>query len=249
MGVKLSKLSYLWAIAALLGVWQFAAWWAGESVLASPCTVLKNLISECQTNKFWKHLGTSSLRVASALLISFIAAVPLGLFLGSSRRADKIARPLIYLTYPVPKIVLLPLVLLIFGLGDAGKVAMLAIILFFQLLITTRDAARAVSRSARYSLLSLGGTRRDLFIHVIWPSALPSVFTALRIATGTVVAVLFFVESIGTRYGMGFYILDAWGRADVPQIFTGIVVLALLGVILYETFDILERVFCKWNQL
>ncbi len=85
--------------------------------------------------------------------------------------------------------------------------------------------------------------------NVIWPSALPSVFTALRIATGTVVAVLFFVESIGTRYGMGFYILDAWGRADVPQIFTGIVVLALLGVILYETFDILERVFCKWNQL
>ena len=82
-----------------------------------------------------------------------------------------------------------------------------------------------------------------------WPSTLPSIFTALRIATGTVVAVLFFVESIGARYGIGFYILDAWGRADIPQIYAGILVLAAMGVILYETFDILERVYCRWSQL
>jgi NitT/TauT family transport system permease protein len=195
------------------------------------------------------HLGTSSLRIFAALFVSFVTAVPLGLFLGLSPRADRVARPLIYLTYPVPKIVLLPLVLLFFGLGDMGKIVMLSLILFYQLLITTRDAARSVSRAARYSLYSLGGTRRHLFVHVIWPSCLPAIFTALRIATGTVVAVLFFVESIGTRYGMGFYILDAWSRADVPQIFVGIVVLALLGVILYETFDVLEKVFCRWNQL
>jgi NitT/TauT family transport system permease protein len=115
-------------------------------------------------------------------------------------------------------------------------------------LITTRDAARQVSREARYSLFSLGGTGLDLFVHVIWPSCLPSVFTALRIAAGTVVAVLFFVESIGTRYGMGLYILDAWGRADIPEIFVGMVVLALMGVALYETFDILEKTFCRWKQ-
>jgi NitT/TauT family transport system permease protein len=97
--------------------------------------------------------------------------------------------------------------------------------------------------------LSLGGNRLDLFIHVIWPATLPAIFTALRIATGTVVAVLFFVESLGTRFGMGFYILDAWGRADIPQIFVGILVLAVMGVILYETFDILEKIYCRWSQL
>jgi NitT/TauT family transport system permease protein len=244
-----SRGGYVWGVLLLLAVWQFGAWWAGESVLAGPATVMAKLFSEAQTKKFWHHLGSSSLRVLAALVVSFVAAVPLGLFLGSNAKADRLARPLIYLTYPVPKIVLLPLVLLIFGLGDMGKIAMLSLILFYQLLITTRDAARAVPRSARYSLFSLGGTKRHLFAHVIWPSTLPSVFTALRIATGTVVAVLFFVESIGTRYGMGFYILDAWGRADVPQIFVGIVVLAVMGVILYETFDVLERIFCKWKQL
>jgi NitT/TauT family transport system permease protein len=244
-----SRLSYLWSITALLMLWQLGAWWAGEDVLVGPIVVMSKLASEAQTGLFWKHVGASSFRILAALAVAFVTAVPLGLALGSSRRADKFARPLIYLTYPVPKIVLLPLVLLIFGLGDMGKIVMLWLILFFQLLITTRDAARGISRAARYSLYSLGGTRTDLFIHVVWPYSLPAVFTALRIATGTVVAVLFFVESIGTRYGMGFYIIDAWGRADVPQIFVGIVVLAVMGVGLYEIFDVLERIFCRWNRL
>lgn len=244
-----SRKGYIWGVLVLLGAWQLGAWWAGESIVTGPVTVLLKLIEECKTVRFWENVGASSFRIVAALFVAFVTAVPLGLALGSSRRADRLAQPLIYLTYPVPKIVFLPLVLLIFGLGDTGKIGMLSIILFFQLLITTRDAARGVSRSARYSLYSLGGTRWHLFVHVIWPSCLPAVFTALRIATGTVVAVLFFVESIGTRYGMGFYILDAWGRADIPQIFVGIVVLAVMGVVLYETFDILERVFCRWNQL
>ncbi len=243
------RLDYIAAAGFLVALWQVGAWWAGEAVLSGPIPVAARLLSEAETGRFWHHVAASSLRIVAALFVSFVTAVPLGLFLGAVPAADRFARPLIYLTYPVPKIVLLPLVLLIFGLGDLGKIVMLSMILFFQLLITTRDAARGVSRSARNSLYSLGGTRRHLFVHVVWPSVLPAVFTALRIGTGTVVAVLFFVESIGTRYGMGFYILDAWGRADIPQIFVGIVVLALMGVILYETFDGLERVFCRWKLM
>lgn len=240
---------YLIGSTFLLVLWQLAAWWAGENVLAGPLLVLKQLGLEARTGLFWHHLAASSVRILAALAISFAAAVPLGLFLGATESADRIARPLIYLTYPVPKIVLLPVVLLIFGLGDAGKIAMLSIILFFQLLISTRDAARQVAQEAKYALYSLGGNQWHLFAHVLWPAGLPAVFTGLRVATGTVVAVLFFVESIGTRYGMGFYIIDAWGRADIPQIFVGMVVLALLGVILYETFDVMERVFCRWKQV
>ena len=212
-----SRWSYLWSIAALLILWQVGAWWAGEDVLVGPIVVMSKLASEAQTRLFWKHVGASSFRILAALAVAFVTAVPLGLALGSSRRADKFARPLIYLTYPVPKIVLLPLVLLIFGLGDIGKIVMLWLILFFQLLITTRDAARGISRAARYSLYSLGGSRTDLFVHVVWPYSLPAVFTALRIATGTVVAVLFFVESIGTRYGHGFLYNRRLGESRYPS--------------------------------
>lgn len=243
------RTSYIMAVTILLCFWQLGAMLAGHNIVASPLATLEKLAQECQSLRFWKHIEASSFRIVCALAISFVTAIPLGLYLGSSRRADRIAKPLIYLTYPVPKIVFLPLTLLIFGIGDLSKIMLLSLILFFQLLITARDSARAVSRSAKYSLKSLGGNRIDLFVHVIWPSTLPAVFTALRIATGTVVAVLFFVESIGARYGIGFYILDAWGRADIPQIYTGIVVMAMMGVVLYETFDILERVYCRWNQL
>ncbi len=234
-----SRLGYVWGTLALLLTWQAASWCLGDFVLAGPVVVLRRLFREVQILKFWMHVGSSWLRIAAALAISFLTAVPTGLIIGSSNRLDRYARPLIHLTYPVPKIVFLPIVFLIFGLGDLGKIAMLSIILFFQLLITTRDAARSVSRSARYSLYSLGGSRLDLFRHVIWPSCLPAIFTALRIATGTVVAVLFFVESVGTRYG----------RADIPGICVGMIVMALMGVVLYEIFDVLEKTFCRWSQL
>ncbi len=240
---------YTFAVVATLVVWQMLAMLTGKFVIAPPLAVASLLFTELQTVVFWHHLSMSLFRIVSALSLAFITAVPFGLFLGLSARADRLAKPFIYLSYPLPKIVLLPVVMLIFGLGEVSKIVMLWMILFFQLLITTRDAARSVSKSARYSLLSLGGGKRHLFVHVIFPSCLPSILTALRITTGTVVAVLFFVESIGTSWGMGFYIIDAWGRGNITQIFVGMVVLAGIGIILYELFDIFERIFCKWTKL
>jgi len=246
--VKL-RWEYPLVIAAALVVWEIGSRLAGEFVISPPLKVLTIIFHELHTASFYRHLSMSLFRILTALALAFITAVPFGLFLGLSRRADRLARPLIYLSYPIPKIVLLPVVMLMFGLGEVSKIAMLWLILSFQLLITTRDAARSVSKAARYSLLSLGGSRRHLFQHVILPSCLPSILTALRITTGTVVAVLFFVESIGTNWGMGFYIIDAWGRANIPHLFVGMVTLAGVGIALYETFDVFEHIFCKWNQL
>jgi NitT/TauT family transport system permease protein len=121
-------------------------------------------------------------------------------------------------------------------------------IIFFQLLITTRDAARTIDTEVVYSLKSLGGSRFDFYRHVVWPVSLPGIFTSLRIVTGTSVAVLFFVESIGTSKGLGFYIIDSWGRADYATMFVGIISLSMIGIILYETFDVLERKLCKWKN-
>ena len=137
---------------------------------------------------------------------------------------------------------------MLFGLGDTGKIVLIALIVFFQLLITTRDAARTIDTEVIYSLKSLGGGRLDFYRHVVWPVSLPGIFTSLRIVTGTAVAVLFFVESIGTNKGLGFYIIDAWGRADYAIMFVGIIALSVIGIVLYETFDLLERRLCKWKN-
>jgi NitT/TauT family transport system permease protein len=231
----------------------FAAWYGlstvlGSTLLPNPFDVFLQGFREISVYAFWRHVWASAFRILAGLIIAFVSAVPLGLFLGSNARLDRFFSPLIYLGYPVPKIVLLPIIFVLFGLGDSGKIVLIGLIIFFQLLITTRDAARTIDREVVYSLKSLGGDRFDFYRHVVWPVSLPGIFTSLRIVTGTAVAVLFFVESIGTNRGLGFYIIDAWGRADYATMFVGIIALSVIGIILYETFDVLERRLCKWKN-
>ncbi len=121
--------------------------------------------------------------------------------------------------------------------------------MFFQLLITTRDSARLIDNNIKFSFWSLGGNKLQYFRNVVWPASLPGIFTALRIGVGTAVAVLFFVESISARSGLGMYIIDAWGRADYISMFVGMIALSLIGIILYEIFDMLEKVTCKWKSV
>ena len=244
-----SARAYWWTAVVLLMLWQALSWWTGSLLVPGPVETLTALAVEARTGAYWRHFGMSAGRIAISMAVAFAAAVPLGLALGGSRRADRFSAPAIYLLYPVPKIVFLPLILLFFGLGNLSKVFLIGLIVFFQLLIAARDAARQITKEMRYSMKSLGAGRLDFFRHVIWPVCLPGVFTSLRIGVGTAVAVLFFVESIGARHGLGLYILNAWGMADSLTMFVGIVSLSALGVAMYEIFDVMERYFCAWKDL
>jgi NitT/TauT family transport system permease protein len=230
-------------------LWYILSHLLTSTLLPDPLAVFVQGAREILTHTLWQHVEASVFRILSGLLIAFVFAVPLGLFLGSNARFDRLFSPLIYLGYPIPKIVLLPIVFVLCGIGETSKVALIFIIIFFQLLITTRDAARTIDTEVRYSLKSLGGGRLDFYRHVVWPVSLPNIFTSLRIVTGTAVAVLFFVESIGTNRGLGFYIIDSWGRADYATMFVGIIALSVIGIVLYETFDLLERKLCKWKNI
>lgn len=242
-------ITYLGATLAIGVLWEVASRLVGAGILPPPVPVARRfLLVELRNPVFLGHAGASALRIVAGMAAAFVVAVPLGLWAGGSRRAGRLFDPFIAIAYPVPKIVLLPLVLVLLGLGDLSKIALIALVVFFQLLITARDAARQVPREMFWSLRSLGGRRWDLLRHVIWPASLPGIFTSLRITTGTAVAVLFFVESIGTRRGLGLYILDTWGRTDYEGMFAGIGALSLLGIILYELFDILERRLCRWKS-
>jgi len=241
-------ITYLVTIILIYGLWYVLSLLLGSNLLPDPFLVLRQGISELDKGLFWSHVAASLFRILAGLFFGFILAVPVGLFLGSNERFDRLFAPLIYLGYPIPKIVLMPIIFVLFGLGDTGKIVLITMIIFFQLLITTRDSARKISMEVIYSLKSLGGNRWHFYRHVVWPISLPGIFTSLRIGTGTAVAVLFFVESIATRKGLGFYIIDAWGRADYPTMFVGIIALSCIGIILYEVFDLLEKKLCKWKN-
>jgi NitT/TauT family transport system permease protein len=223
---KRQLLSYAITILLIYALWYVLSLLLGSEILPDPVVVFKEGFREIREHVFWEHVGASAFRILSGLVIAFVTAVPLGLFLGSNPRLDRLFAPFIYLGYPIPKVVLMPIVFL----------------------ITTRDAARTIDTEVVYSLKSLGGSRFDFYRHAVWPVSLPGIFTSLRIVTGTSVAVLFFIESIGTSKGLGFYIIDAWGRADYAVMFVGIISLSMIGIILYETFDVLERKLCIWKD-
>jgi NitT/TauT family transport system permease protein len=236
------------SIATFFLAWHLLAFVLANPALPTPGNAFSVFLREIQTG-LWKHFLISGWRVLASIAISLIAAVPLGLMLGREDKYDRFFAPMLYLTYPIPKIVFLPLVMVMFGLGDFSKIFLITLVVFFQILVTTRDAARHVSQGIILSVLSLGATKRDLYRHVIWPAIIPDLFTALRIGSGTAIAVLFFAESIASSEGLGYYLMDAWSRYAYPEMFAGIIAMGILGYSLYLLIDMLDRRICGWKRL
>lgn len=241
--------SYILSLALALLVWKLAALAVSSPILPAPEDALKAFLTHAATAAFWKHFGISAYRVIVSIVVAWCLAFPAGMIIGYSRRADRLVSPLVFMTYPIPKIVLLPVILLLFGLGDFSKIILIGIILFFQILVATRDGVKSIDEKYYDSLLSMGATDRDILREVVFPAALPHSFTALRITTGTAISVLFFVESFATTSGLGYMIMDSWARAAYTEIFVGIIGMSILGLVLYETFRYLETKICPWRAL
>lgn len=239
-------LGYAIAAAILLGGWQVLALVLDSPALPAPGAALPLFVELAP--ELAPHALVSLYRVLVAMAIGTALAVPIGLAAGRSEKADAVFAPLMFLTYPVPKAVFLPVLLVLFGIGNVSKIVLISLIVFFQILLTSRDAAKAVPQGAVLSVRSLGATRLDIARHVVFPAALPEIFTALRIGTGTAVAVLFFAESIAGTDGLGWFIIDAWGLIGYPRMFAGILAMALMGVLLYEALDALEAVSTRWRR-
>lgn len=245
-GIARFLLRYVPVVFVIGLLWQAASSALGGMILPPPMPCVKAFLAALFTTEFWAHFNASALRAVAGMALAWGVAFPLGILMGGSRKADSLLAPFVFLTYPVPKIVLLPVFLLVLGLGDTSKVAMIALILGYQILVTTRDGVRAVDPRYVDSVLSLGGSRWDVLRHVLFPAALPHGFTSLRLGTGVSVAVLFFVESFATNYGLGYLIMDSWGAMDYVTMFTGILGMSLLGAALYECAELMERHVCRW---
>jgi len=156
---------------------------------------------------------------------------------------------MIYLTYPVPKVVLLPVFLIILGIGDVSKIVLITLIAFYLILVTTRDAAKNLERGYISSVQSLGAGSWDLYIHVFLPGCLPAILTSLRLGLGTAMAVLFLVETYATQEGIGFFIMDSMSRLNYEDMFAGIIGMGLMGFFLYLILDKVENLLCRWVKL
>lgn len=237
----------LLAALALLSLWQGFALLVRRPILPTPVSVLIAFVHEVPRD-LGRHFLVSLYRVVASIALAIVLATPSGLVLGQSARLNRVFSPFIYLLFPVPKVVLVPIVLLFLGVGDLPKIVIITMILFFQILVLVRDAAANVRPELLISVRSLGAGRRALFRFVYLPASVPAILTAVRQSIGTAVAVLYVAELFATRYGLGYYIYYQGSTLfDYPRMYAGIVAMSLLGLGLYFGVDVAERRLCGWK--
>lgn len=236
---------YVFAVAFIVAGWWLTAIALDSPALPTPAETVQVLAANVDVlvPYFW----TSAYRVVVSLLVGTLLAVPIAQVCAHSRTLDALFAPVLYLLYPIPKVVLLPILLVLLGLADAPKIVLISLTVFFQVLVAVRDAVRAVPESAELAVRALGGSAWDEYRHVALPSTLPAVFTSLRIGVGTAIAVLFIAEAMAGSTGLGYFIMQSWSMVNYPRMFSGIIAMAVLGVVLYAIFDLLERSLTRWR--
>jgi len=236
-------------IAALgLGaLWEILSLLLNQPILPSPREVLEVFFSEFP-GELGLHFLASLWRVIASMAISIVIAAPIGLVLGQSQILNRVFSPVIYLLYPIPKVVLVPVILLFLGINDFSKIVIIFFILVFQILVLVRDQAVSIRPELLYSVRSLGAGRRALFRFVYFPATLPAILTALRQSIGTAVAVLYIVELVATRLGLGYYIyMNGSTLFNYPKMYAGILAMSLLGLSLYYIIDLIQNILCPWQ--
>ncbi|KRM71642.1 ABC transporter permease [Lacticaseibacillus brantae] len=228
-------------------VWWLVAILLNRSILPGPVTVYAAFPSLWQAQIGW-HIYFSLYRLFWSLLIATVIGVLTGMAIVRFPRLGRVLDPLIYLTYPIPKIAFLPVAMLLFGLGDLSKIIMISFIVVFQVIISVRDHVAAIPASLYQTFATLDANRWELFRFITWPASITGIISALRIALGTAIATLFFTEVYGTNYGLGYFIMDAWNRLDYPGMYAGIIVISVVAFCLFALLNAIERLTVKWQK-
>jgi NitT/TauT family transport system permease protein len=234
---------------ALLLLWQVISMIVNEPILPGPFIVGQTFFQELGS-ELTSHFLVSAGRVLAGVLLAVLLAAPAGIMLGQSPRLNQIFSPVIYMLHPIPKVVLVPVILLLFGVGDIPKIVIIFLILFFSILVLVRDSAASIDPKMLLSVRSLGAGRRALFRYVYIPASLSAILTALRQSVGTAVAVLYIAELFATQKGLGYYIyLNGNTLFNYPAMYAGVVAMSLLGLGLYFSVDRLEKRLCPWKYV
>lgn len=239
-------LCLLFGVVFVIAGWHITALVLNTPALPTPLETAPILVKFLPD--LWPSFLVSAYRVIVSLFIGVVFGLPVGLMLGRCPRVDALFAPVLYILYPLPKIVLLPILLVLLGLADAPKIALISLTVFFQVVVVMRDAAKAIPEQTVSSVRSLGGGKLDVLRHVVLPATLPELFTTLRVSSAIAIAVLFFAEAIAGSTGIGYFIMESWAMVNYPRMFAGVIALAVLGVLIYEVFDVLERKSTIWRE-
>ena len=216
--------------------------------LPSPLKVFEALWGLLREGEIAEHASVSTLRMLLALALAIGVAVPLGFVMGLSRRAEEFIDPLVEILRPISGIAWLPLALFIFGVGDTLPVFIMFYVGFFPILLNTVAGVRQVDARLLSAARTMGIRRVPLLVHVLVPSALPTVMVGIRLAFAASWAAIVAAELIGSPSGLGFAI--EWYRQLLmtPKVFAFILVIGVVGYLCDLGLRALQRRLTPWAE-
>jgi ABC-type nitrate/sulfonate/bicarbonate transport system permease component len=216
-------------LVAVLLVWQLAALRGLPEYVLSPLQIAGFFAQALGSAELYENIGASLGRSLPGFLIGSALGALLGLAAGTARWFDRLVSPAVFLTYPVPKIVMLPIFMIWFGIGDLSKVLIIALACFYPVFINAYYGVRQTRTILVWSALNMGATQGEIFRRVVLPSAAPMIFAAMRVSLALSFIVMFAAEMINARSGLGHLIRIAENSLRFDLMYVSLVTIAILG--------------------
>ncbi len=194
------------------------------------------------------HIGSSLKRSVTGLFIAVIIAIPLGIFIGWFKKFEKIIDPLLQVFRNTSTLALFPVFILVFGLGELSKVAIILWGTLWPTLLNTISGVKSVDPLLIKSAKSMGASNFVLFRKVVLPAAVPSIITGFRLSAATSILVLVAAEMLGANSGLGFLIFYSEQKYDIAEMYSGILMISVLGVMINYLIVALERRLLVWKE-
>lgn len=247
--VVISTLSVLFLTALWVAV--STSGWLPQGYLPTP----KEMASELETLftvgykgiSIWQHIGISLFRTLSGFFLGVAVGIPLGLVTGYSRVGSAMVSPIMAFVRPIPPIAFIPMVVLYFGLGEVGKVVLIFWTAFNYVHVNAHAGAAGVPIAYHRAAQSIGLTRTQTFFRVILPSAIPQIFTGLKVAMALSWAVVVAAELVGAQMGLGYMISDAALTFRIPAVYIGIALIGAIGLLLNVVLNLMETWLVHWK--
>ena len=215
--------------------------------LPRPSAVLQTFVQLYETGLLWKHLLPSLQRLFVGAFFGIAVGISLGVMIGlfSLVRAGLV--PLVAALFPIPKIALLPLFVIWFGIDEASKYALIAFGTFTPTVVATYGAVDNVDRSLIRMGQSFGLSWWSIVRKIVLPGAFPAILSGLRVSISIAIILLVAAEMLGAEYGVGSYILEAGALYDLERLFAGVTILSIMGLIMNWLIGLIEKRFLGWR--
>ena len=238
----------VFVVLILLIEWGTRAGWISSLTLPRPSDVVATLVQLWKSGLFFQHVAPSLTRLAVGSAMGVLAGVAVGVMIGLFSLARAGLVPLVAALFPIPKIALLPLFVIWFGIDEGSKYALIALGTFTPTVVATFGAVDNVDRTLVRMGQSFGLKWWSIVRKIVLPGALPGILSGLRISLSIGIILLVAAEMLGAQYGIGAYILEAGSLYDLERLFAGVVILSSLGVVVSWLIAQLEKRLLIWRS-